>query len=66
MKDKCNGEERHRHFALSLAMYITHSHPHMEFPKDFNRLHHHSPLEHDGFTNEELEKDLQFAPDEEF
>lgn len=46
----------HRHMVLDTEEYVWHSHPHScEGPlRDFNRLHHHPPVEHDGLSDEEL------------
>lgn len=56
---KCNGEETHRHFQFSTQTYIEHTHQHIEHNEDFNNLHHHAPILHDQFNNEELMKDYR-------
>lgn len=62
-KDKCDGQERHRHYSLNDNKYMTHIHPHMEYTDDFNRLHHHAPLVHADFTLEELAETAQDSDD---
>lgn len=46
----------HRHFRIDTDDYIWHTHDHeCSGPAaDFNRLHHHAPVEHDRFTHDEL------------
>lgn len=58
---KCTGDEKHEHYVFATSIMMSHSHRHSVQDKDFNRLHHHSPLEHDNFSEEELEKDATFT-----
>lgn len=51
----CDGTERHRHYKIDTATYITHTHRHEIYDEDFSLLHHHSPFEHVYFTREEME-----------
>ena len=54
MIQECDGTERHRHFRFSSNSYITHEHLHYKRVNNFNALHHHAPVEHDNFSDEEL------------
>lgn len=58
---KCDGTEKHGHYVLSTGEMFEHKHQHTVNEKDFNRLHHHAPLEHDNFTNEELHVDVSYT-----
>lgn len=51
---KCDGEERHDHYSLNTGTIISHIHTHSDMKEDFNRLHHHAPLEHDLLSPEQL------------
>jgi predicted Ser/Thr protein kinase len=68
MPKKCDGTERHEHYVIATDTLMTHSHEHTERVDsngishgDFNRLHHHAPVEHSNFTVEELETDAMYA-----
>jgi hypothetical protein len=56
MEAKCTGEENHYHYRLADSVLIWHSHAHTVHTADFNRLHHHSPRQHESLTDEELMK----------
>lgn len=56
---QCDGTEKHSHYKLDTGELFYHTHDHTINTKEFNRLHHHSPKEHEKFTYEELEKDLE-------
>jgi hypothetical protein len=51
----CDGKETHSHYVLASGDLFFHAHEHTVSTKEFNRLHHHAPKEHDNFTVEELE-----------
>ncbi len=51
----CDGTERHRHYNINTATYITHSHRHETYDEDFNEMHHHNPFGHIHFSREQLE-----------
>jgi hypothetical protein len=51
------GQEQHRHFRFADGKYVWHRHAHTCRPEDFNRLHHHPPMEHDGLSMEMLRTD---------
>lgn len=50
----CDGTERHRHYRIDTATYITHEHGHEPVARDFNILHHHNVFEHIGFELDDL------------
>lgn len=50
----CDGAELHEHFSLMTGTYIEHRHTHDPIGEDFNRLHHHPPVDHDICTEDEL------------
>lgn len=51
----CTGQERHSHYEIDTGLLVTHEHEHTKNEKEFNRLHHHAPVEHANFTDEFLE-----------
>lgn len=57
----CTGEEKHFHADLTNHRDVWHSHTHSVMAAHFNRLHHHPPLEHKKFTDEQLEHDVEFV-----
>lgn len=68
---KCTGEEKHSHYKLVLPGkdrvhnandddLVFHTHSHSINEKEFNRLHHHSPKEHEDLTAEELENEVEY------
>jgi hypothetical protein len=50
----CDGTEKHSHYKLDTATLVWHTHNHTETQREFNRLHHHAPSEHEAFTDKEL------------
>jgi hypothetical protein len=58
MVHECTGEENHDHYNISSDATHYHTHKHSVVTQDFNRLHHHPPIEHEGLTQEELENEL--------
>lgn len=56
---QCDGTEKHSHYKLSTGETHLHSHKHTQQLEDFNRLHHHTPLEHNDCTDEELTSDAE-------
>jgi hypothetical protein len=56
---KCIGEERHDHYRLADSKTVSHVHEHTPCEGDFNRLHHHPPVEHDKHTDEFLESTME-------
>jgi hypothetical protein len=58
---ECDGTERHSHYVLSTSETFYHTHEHSVIDGDFNRLHHHPPIEHDNFTTDQLEKDGEYV-----
>ncbi len=56
---KCDGTEKHSHYMLATGQTFLHSHAHQVMSKEFNNLHHHPPIEHDNFTEEELTRDAE-------
>lgn len=57
---ECDGEERHTHYVLDTGTIMSHIHEHSITTKEFNRLHHHPPVEHAKFTTEELIANAEF------
>lgn len=57
---ECDGEEKHSHYQLTSGQLVFHTHRHSALDKEFNQLHHHAPVEHDNFTTDELEKDVEY------
>lgn len=55
----CDGEEKHEHYQWAKGILISHTHSHTVNEKEFNRIHHHAPIEHENFTIEELNKDYE-------
>ncbi|MFY3742107.1 MAG: hypothetical protein HMLIMOIP_002571 [Candidatus Nitrosomirales archaeon] len=53
----CDGNELHEHFNLATGTFIEHKHMHDRRSIDFNNLHHHDPLDHHHFTQNELENE---------
>lgn len=47
------GTERHRHLRLADQQYVWHEYEHTCGAEDFNKLHHHPPVEHQAFRFDE-------------
>lgn len=56
---QCDGTEKHSHYKLATGQTHLHSHPHSRMSEDFNRLHHHAPIEHNDLTDEQLMHDAE-------
>lgn len=54
LEHDCEGTELHRHFSLATQTFVEHQHPHDVCKHDYNRLHHHAPVDHHIFTLDEL------------
>jgi len=52
--NQCAGNEVHEHFSLITGTFIEHQHEHDKSDKNFNTLHHHAPVDHHIFTEDEL------------
>lgn len=50
----CDGNELHEHFSIDTQTYVEHEHEHDVCEHEYNRLHHHPPVDHHNQTNEEL------------
>lgn len=57
----CDGTEKHSHYNLSTGETHLHSHPHTKMDGEFNRLHHHPPLDHAVCTKEQLTHDAEIV-----
>lgn len=54
MGDMCMGTEPHEHFSLLTETYVEHQHDHDPCDHDYNKLHHHPPVDHHICTEDEL------------
>ena len=61
MTQPCTGKERHSHYVLADNKVFYHTHDHTQNVKEFNRLHHHAPVEHDNCTLLELENEAEYV-----
>lgn len=57
--EKCTGEEKHSHYIFDKDRVFYHAHNHTINKTEFNRLHHHAPVEHDLCSLEELENEVE-------
>jgi hypothetical protein len=57
---RCGGKERHSHYIVAKGELFFHTHDHTPDIREFNRLHHHAPKEHDDLTAEQLLTDSEY------
>jgi hypothetical protein len=61
----CDGTEKHSHSKIGINPFtvdqiVWHTHEHTALDKEFNRIHHHAPIEHEGLTLDQLQNEIEY------